>query len=222
LILLAGCEKEENDKDKEKEFEFDFSTGYDGWIGGFSDHADTSTADYNLEFIRTRLPAPLDTTKMALKIGGTNRSDDLFMFIKRKFAGLEPNENYEIEFEIQFASNVPTNQIGVGGPPDAVMLKAGAVLYEPLSILNTTEGIYRMNIDHGLQMNEGKDMINLGTIGVSDTTTQYTLVTKKNKSKPFKIKTNSSGELWVIIGTDSGFESRTELYYNKIKIKFDD
>jgi hypothetical protein len=63
-------------------------------------------------------------------------------------------------------------------------------------------------------------MYNIGTIGVSDNTTQYTQISRNNNSRLFSITTNSSGEVWIIIGTDSGFEARTELYYNKITITF--
>lgn len=218
-IFFVSCKKEDNNPNA-KIFTYDFSSSQDGWIGGFSDHHDTSTADFNLVFLRTNLPSPLNTSKQSLKLGGTNRSDDLFMFLKRQITGLNPNTTYKIKFEVEFASNTPTNQVGVGGSPDAVMLKAGATLIEPISTLNTAQAMYRMNINQGRQMSEGIDMNNLGTIGVADNTTQYTLITKNNSSKLFTIKTNASGEVWVIIGTDSGFESRTELYYDKITITF--
>ena len=217
-IFFAGCNKDDDKNPNPKTFTFDFSASTDGWIGGFSDYQDTSTADYNLTFTRTTLPAPLNTSKYVLKLGGTNRSDDLFMFLKRKIIGLQPNKEYNIKFDVEFASNVPTNKVGVGGPPDAVMMKAGATAVEPISTYNTTESTYRMNINQGQQMNEGTDMTNLGTIGVADNTTQYTLISRNNNSKLFKVTTNASGELWVIVATDSGFESRTELYYNKITI----
>ena len=35
---------------------------------------------------------------------------------------------------------------------------------------------------------------------------------------PIEVKSNDSGELWLIIGTDSGFESTTTIYYNRIKV----
>lgn len=218
-IFFVGCNKDE-DSPNAKIFTYDFTTSQDAWIGGFSDHHDTSTADYDLVFLLTTLPAPLNTSKNALKIAGTNRSDDLFMFIKRKMTGLEPNKTYRIRFDVEFASNTPTNLVGVGGSPDAVYMKAGATLYEPLSTYMAHENTYRMNIDHGNQSQDGADMYNIGTIGVARNTTQYTLISRNNKSRLFTITTDTNGEVWVIIGTDSGYESRTELYYNKITITF--
>jgi len=37
----------------------------------------------------------------------------------------------------------------------------------------------------------------------------------------FNIATNAEGSVWVCIGTDSGFEGTTTLYYNKIELTFD-
>jgi hypothetical protein len=223
VFFSVGCKESDNVPGPIRPisniFSYDFTASQDGWVGGFADHFDTTSTDFNLVFARTNLPAPLNTSKKALKLAGTNRSDDLFMFLKRKITGLNPNTNYEIKFEVEFASNVPTNKVGVGGSPDAVMLKAGATLVEPISSL-TSDGHYRMNIDHGSQMQQGIDMKNLGTIGVSDNVTEYTLLTKNNSSQLFTLRTNASGEVWVIIGTDSGFESRTELYYAKITVTF--
>jgi hypothetical protein len=33
----------------------------------------------------------------------------------------------------------------------------------------------------------------------------------------FKAKTDSKGKIWLIVGTDSGFEATTALYYSSIK-----
>jgi len=218
-IFFIGCNKDD-DNSSPKTFTYDFSTSQYGWIGGFADHPDTSATDYNLIYSRTNLPAPLNTAKQALKIGGTNRSDDLFMYIKKKIEGLEPNKTYKIKFEVDFASNAPTNQVGVGGSPDAVWMKAGAMLIEPESIFQSSAGLYLMNLDKGNQSTDGANMYNIGTIGVSDNTNQYTQISRNNNSRLFSITTNSSGKVWIIIGTDSGFEARTELYYNKITITF--
>jgi hypothetical protein len=198
---------------------FDFSTGYEEWSGDFADYPVSDSIFYELEFKRENLPLPLDTTKYALMIKGNNHSDDLFMFIKRKISGLLPNTTYQLLFDIEFASNAPTNAMGVGGPPgEAVTMKAGATLIEPLKI--ASDGYYLMNIDKGNQVGRGVDMDTLGHVGVSDTTTVFTLINRNNSSHLFTITSDSNGELWVCIGTDSGFESTTMLYYNQITLAF--
>lgn len=220
-MQLIGCQRDDaDDNGGPRVFTFDFASGQDGWTGGFADHPDTVNTDYDLVFTRAALPAPLNNSKQALKIGGTNRSDDLFMFIKRKIEGLPANRKYQITFGVEFASNTPTNQVGVGGSPDAVWMKAGARTSEPLSLKDKTDGFFKMNLNKGFQSTDGPDMYNIGTIGVADNTTQYTLISRNNLSRPFEITTSPSGDVWVIIGTDSGFEARTVLYYSKVTVTF--
>ena len=200
-------------------FSYDFSTGYDGWSGDFADYPVTDSIFYELEFTRINLPTPLNTSSYALMINGNNHSDDLFMFIKRKISGLLPNTTYQLHIDVEFASNAPTNAIGVGGPPgEGVVMKAGASVFEPLKI--DSSGFYLMNIDKGNQAIGGVDMDTIGHVGVSDTTTVFTLINRNNSSNLFTITTDGNGEVWVCIGTDSGFEATTKLYYNLINLTF--
>jgi len=200
-------------------FYFDFNTGYDGWTGDFADYPVGDSVWYDLRFFRTQLPLPLDTSIYALKITGINYSDDLFMFIKRKITGLQPNTTYALFIDVEFASNAPTNAFGVGGPPgEAVTMKAGATLIEPQKV--DVSGYYLMNIDKCNQVGPGTDMDTIGHVGVSDTTTVFRLINRNNAARLFIITTDSSGEVWVCIGSDSGFEARTTLYYNSITLEF--
>ncbi len=200
-------------------FSYDFTTGYDEWTGDFADYPVTDSVFYELEFGRETLPSYIDPSKHALKISGKNHSDDLFMFIKRKVPGLSPNTTYQVRFEVEFASNSPTNWFGVGGAPgESVVMKAGATTIEPLKI--NTDGFYLMNIDKSNQVQPGKDMDTIGHVGVADTTTLFALINRNNSSHLFTVTTDANGEVWVCIGTDSGFEARTTLYYNQINLTF--
>jgi hypothetical protein len=202
-----------------QKFSYNFTSGYEGWAGDFADYPVMDSVFYELEFIRTTLPDPLNTGKYALKITGKNHSDDLFMFIKRKISGLLPNTTYRLLIDIEFASNAPTNAMGVGGPPgEGVTLKAGATIDEPLKV--DSSGFYLMNINKGNQSQPGTDMDTIGHVGVSDTTTAFTLIKRNNSTHLFSITTDANGEVWVCIGTDSGFESTTTLYYNQIDLTF--
>ena len=200
-------------------YAYGFIDGYDGWTGDFADYPVTDSIFYELEFIRTTLPAPLDTSKYALKITGNNHSDDLFMFIKRRMTGLAPNTTFQLQVDVDFASNAPTNAFGVGGPPgEGVRMKAGASIVEPIKI--DSSGFYLMNIDKGNQSSPGVDMDTIGHVGVSDTTTVFTLINRNNATHLFTITTDANGEVWVCIGTDSGFEATTTIYYNQITLTF--
>lgn len=199
---------------------FDFSGGFDGWSGDFADYPSADSAFYELKFARTTLPAPLDTGKHALMIRGANHSDDLFMFIKKRITGLTPNKIYKVFIDVEMASAAPTHAVGIGGAPgESVFLKAGATLVEPRKV--ESGGFYSMNIDKSNQASPGADMDTIGHIGVSDTTTVFTLISRTNADHPFSLSTDDRGEIWICIGTDSGFEGTTTLYYNKITLSFD-
>ncbi len=219
LLLAFACEKEETTREQ-VDFSYDFETNAEGWTGDFSDYPAQNNSLYDLEFEWDTLPAPLSEGEHALRIGGNNYSDDLFMFIKKKVENLPPNTSFNVDFDIQLASIYPTNAVGIGGPPaEAVVLKAGVTLEEPIKQVNTSDH-YEMNIDKGNQSNAGADMEVLGHVGVTDTTTVYTLIDRDNLTKPFSFTSDSTGVAWICIGTDSGYEGRTELYYNKIKVSF--
>ncbi len=200
-------------------FTYDFAAGYDGWTGDFADYPPSDSVLYELAFSRTTLPAPLNTSKQALMITGKNHSDDLFMFLKKKITGLLPNTTYTIKIEIECASRAPTNGFGVGGAPgEGVILKAGATLIEPVKVVQ--EDHYRMNINKANQGLPGPDMDTIGHVGVADTTTVFAFINRSNAGHLFTLTTNASGEAWICIGSDSGFEATTTLYYSKITLTF--
>jgi uncharacterized protein (TIGR02145 family) len=211
-------------KTNSQTFSYSFSTDQEGWTHGFSDYPIGEEDFYELDFYWSPLPQPLNTDENSLYITGNNHSDDLFMFIKKQITGLSPNTTYQITIEVEFASIYMTNGMGVGGAPgEGVTMKAGATLYEP----DTINGFdylgydgWIMNLDKCNQTCPGPDMDTIGHVGVADTTTVYTLKTNNNISHPFTITTDDNGTVWIIIGTDSGFEATTSLYYNQINIVF--
>jgi len=63
----------------------------------------------------------------------------------------------------------------------------------------------------------------LGNIAVDFDTKDYVLITRTNggsNASSFIAKSSSKGELWLIVGTESGFEGVTTLYYTKIDVVF--
>ncbi|MNL52328.1 hypothetical protein D3C87_1754910 [compost metagenome] len=56
----------------------------------------------------------------------------------------------------------------------------------------------------------------IGDIGNGTDKVGYKLLTKTGE---FKGKTDANGNLWLIFGTDSGFEATTTLYYTSVKVK---
>lgn len=200
-------------------FKFDFANGLGGWEGGFADYPVGEEVHYELKWGWQRMPKPLDGH--GLYLSGNNHSDDLFMFAKRRIEGLQPNTPYALGFNVTLATDTPTGCFGVGGAPgESVWVKAGASVIEPMP-MEMDDKYYRMNIDKGNQAQGGKDAMVLGNIANSNTDCNkpvYELKSLSNSTAPFEVHTDQSGGLWVLVGTDSGFESTTSLYYASIVI----
>lgn len=223
FIALSGCGLS-SDESSFYVFNYaaDFGRSLDEWTGDFADYpaGENDSIEFELRVARESLPSNLNAEK-ALMISGNNHSDDLFMFIKRKVTGLSPSTDYTIAFDIELASNAPIGSAGIGGAPgESVFLKVGAVPSEPKKVIE--KGYYRMNIDKGNQSQSGEDMTVIGNIAVAANTTDFTRIVRSNTSSnaPFQVRSSSKGELWLIIGTDSGFEGVTTLYYTQVNVVF--
>ena len=218
---LTACKKNNDSAPAPIILNDKFETSAQGWTGDFADYPSDSAPDfYKLSFSSALLPAPLDQTKKGIRISGINHSDDLFMFMKKKITGLKPNQVYNVKFEINFASNAPANQVGVGGAPgESVYLGAGLSSAEPQKVINAQDKYYRMNIKKINQGQNGDEMRVIGNIANGTQKADYKLIQRTGE---FKGKTNSKGEVWIIIGTDSGYEAETTLYYTSIKATFNE
>jgi hypothetical protein len=225
-----GCSTAAPDKGKDTtpkapiEVSFRFDKDKAGWDGGFVDlPVDYDKSAYELEFSYKDIPMTNKTDK-GLFLRGQNRSDDLFMFITKKLneeTGLKPNASYKAELSFDLATNVASGMMGIGGSPGTgVIVKAGIVNTEPkiLEGDHNSSKFYLLNIDIGNQTEPGKDLTVLGNVekvDSEDESYQY-----KSFRHSFDITTNENGECFVVIGTDSGFEGLTQLYYTNIKLVF--
>jgi hypothetical protein len=209
-------------------FEFDFRHGAQGWEAGF--------AEYAPEMEGMQLEAGIRPLSSELKIEGTgyylqgmNRADDLFMFLKRRLGtddGVVPGQEYRIKFTIVFASNVPSGAAGIGGPPgEAVFLKAGASTVEPEVYLDSATNYYLMNVDKGSGNSDSGGVASvIGDIanGLSadeiDMENPPYVSLKRQHEHEYTVTASPDGELWLLVGTDSGFEGLTGIYYQRIAV----
>lgn len=201
-----------------------FKDSVSGWTGDFADHPiDTTGYKLNLELDTLPYKINTDSTKKGIRVSGINLNDDLFMYIKRRVTGLRKNTTYELLFAVRVASNAAVGEAGLGGVlGDSVYLKVGASAYEPESQI--VDGNYRINVDKGNLAEGGADMIPIGHVGVANKTVDYAILTRfsTNISSNFQATTNDEGELWLIVGTDSGYKVRTTLYYTQIDVVFNE
>ena len=206
-------------------YQSDFSVDEDGWTGGFADYPhDVLPEDWNMQFGYEPLPASLNVDASGLMLQGSNHSDDLFMYAKRPYDGLMPNTTYRVFFHVTLASNAPTGTVGVGGSPgDSVYVKACVSVVEPHAVVVAGDNHWRMNIDKGNQASSGRDAVTIGTIGVElpgvGGGPLYKMKTLEN-SLPLFVTTDDQGTVWLLVGTDSGFEALTRIYLADITVEF--
>lgn len=202
-------------------YSFGFQNSHNGWIGGFCDYPASDVGYYDLVTARKTLPRSLDPSRWGLYLGGTNHSDDLFMYLKRRISGLSACTAYRVHFKVEIATNAPSGCFGIGGAPgEAVFVKAGASTVQPQSLLEE-DGWYWMNIDKGHQSQAGVNSIMLGDIANTNTdcdAPRWEYKTLDSKSSFVRSRTDSDGRLWLFVGTESGFEGRTTLYYTRIAV----
>jgi hypothetical protein len=208
---------------------FDFRNGALGWQAGFADYPPSTDKDgfYELKAEIRSLPAELGVSGTGFYIQGANHSDDLFMFMKRRLDtadGMIAGQTYQVTFALVFASNAPSGCGGIGGPPgEGVYLKAGASPAEPLALLDTSPlaSCLRMNVDHGGASQGGIAASTTGNIanGRPCDLGPYPFVSiQRTHQHTSLVNANSKGELWLLVGTDSGFEGFTSLYYQRIDV----
>ena len=203
---------------------YDFDTGSKGWLPGFSDYS-LQTDDLRMLAELRALPEEIGPARSGYFIQGMNRSDDLFMFLKKQVTsddGLKANQAYRFAFDIRFASNAPTGCVGVGGSPgDSVYLKAGASAEEPVTTLDAGRDVH-ITIDKGQQATGGREAGVVGTIGNGTPCerSKYPYVNvRRVYAHPTPVNSGMRNSLWLLVGTDSAFEGLTGLYYQSITVR---
>ena len=197
-----------------------------GWQGGFADYFQGRERDQQLkwEYRNNDHPSAGEVNhRPSLYIQGVNNTDDLFMFFTKTLGaadGIKPNTSYLIGYGINFSSNSPSNCAGIGGAPgESVFLKAGASSIQP-RVSPDEEGIQRLNIGHGQQGRSGKAVSVVGNIANGqDCPANPTFVRMLRKDiHPTLVTTGADAKLHLIVGTESGFEGMTRLYYHGITV----
>jgi len=210
---------------------YDFRNGSQGWQAGFADYPPaTDNGFYDLKAEIRSLPLELGINGTGFYIQGNNHSDDLFMFLKRRLSsadGIVAGQTYEITFKVVFASNAQTGCVSVGGPPgEAVWLKAGGSPAEPRALLTPPSdprvfSYLLMNVDKSNQSQSGiaaSVVSNIANGHACDLSSQPYLSLERVHQHTSLVNANSNGELWLLVGTDSGYEAVTSIYYQRIDV----
>jgi hypothetical protein len=204
----------------------DFRAGSDGWASDVSDFSEATRPE---DFLSQTGEAPpdFDARDGYFRLAASNRSDDLFMYMRRPLTmsdGLSANTSYEIGYEVEFLSDAPSGCAGIGGAPgESVWMKVGASPEEPVPL--GENGEFRLSVDKGGQSEGGEAAEVAGVIanGISceialqQNPAPYVLVTLRHTLDD-PVTSAADGSLWAFVGTDSGFEGRTSIYYDRIQI----
>jgi hypothetical protein len=142
--------------------------------------------------------------------------------LTRKVDGLRPNTRYDLGMTIAFASNAQSGCVGIGGAPgESVWLKAGATDHEPQVAVPAGQTHLRVHVDIGAKSQGGADA------SVVDDIANGTPCDPGGGDPPYValerthqhvggVTSNAAGEIWLVVGSDSGFEGTTALYYRRI------
>lgn len=202
---------------------YNFDNGLEGFEVSFADLPVDADVDnlYELNYEHKEIPVDGNESK-GLYLTGHNRSDDLFMYCYKKIGkedGLKPNTKYEMNLSFRVATNVPGGMMGIGGSPgESVYVKAGIVNKEPAPVIDDNN-YYRLNLDKSNQGNGGKDLALLGNMAKTDGSMDESYAYKSFETKAI-VETDSKGNAFIVIGLDSGFEGKTEVYLDNILVNY--
>jgi len=212
MLSLTSCDI---DYASDTDYYYDFRQGSQQWQAGFSDYPSDNADIYQLDSGLRPLPTGFSGTGYYLQ--GMNRSDDLFMYLKRQISGLEPSTRYQLAVSVRLLTDVGANCVGVGGAPgESVYLKFGYAATEPQQ-----DGYY-LNADKGNQSQDGSQGRVIGNIAATELGCDGQRFASKSVSgggaSALQFTSNADGSIWVFVGTDSGFEGLTRLYYQQLQL----
>ena len=195
------------------------AAGFDGWQASYADYTPGMEATIAFASGHEPLPAPLDANS-GVFLTSDNSSDDVFMYLWRPVTGLEPNRRYRVEVTVAFATNAPPGCVGIGGAPgESVYLKAGAAPREPANVVSG--GLVVPNFDKGNQAQGGTEAVVVGDFaqlvpGGDCVAPSYQFKTLTTNGAGPTVTSDATGRLWLVVGTDSGYEGNTRIYWREI------
>lgn len=205
----------------ETKFSYDFNQNDCGFKAVFADyHNDGNNYEsYEMKSDYRTIPVSGSESK-GLYICSFNRSDDMFMGYVKRLEGLNANTEYQFSITFKLATNVAAGGFGIGGDPsDSVYVKTGIMSKEP-AIEKDLAGNFRFsNIDMGHQSQGGENANVVGNLAKPDGNDDNRFAFKEF-STVIKATADANGSVYLLIGTDSGFEGFTEYYIDDITVVY--
>lgn len=224
LTMMAGCTSAMAVSEGTNSVTFDFEKDDAGFTPIYADYPASEGAEEFYELQHDYGKVPIDGAGNGIFISGNNHSDDLFMGYVKALEGFAPARTYHFTASFKLATDVEGGLVGVGGAPgESVAVKCGITQTEPTALPMEHGGVvyYRLNIDAGRQGNGGKDMVVVGDMAKAENNrpSEYEF---KEFTAEFDIVANVLGKVYLVIGTDSGFEATTSYYLDDISITWEE
>lgn len=217
LVLLLGlyaCNSDKrNDVDPIRTMNSEFETGTEGWIGDYALYSQSDTSKIAFVMEKDSLPSAIDSLKFSLRMEGTNVGDSIFLFMKKKIPGLNPEKTYKVSFDISIGTNYPDLPNATG---KNISLKAGASPNEPVKVLANKYN--NVSVKKGLWNVDGPEMAILGDVVNASGKAVYQLANRNSSSKDITVKPHTNGTIWLCVGEDTRFKGKTVLYYDHINV----
>ncbi|MDA0195904.1 MAG: hypothetical protein O2887_16545 [Bacteroidetes bacterium] len=225
VILALGCRKQDDPfvDPLAGRATYNFEEGLQGWEGGFADFPLDFEDSVMFELDTAILP--VGTPERTVRLSGNDVNRDLFMFIKQKIGPLDPNTAYRITFVMDILAQNLEEVEEINTNP-FIVPKVGASTMDPklITTADTDELGYlgmTLNIDKGNGNSGGLDMIALSPVELSTDPGASTSPASINSgSEVFRATTDSNGEIWLIIGTDSESGMKHAVYLDNLLIEF--
>ena len=233
-VALYSC-KDDSDKvdvidvpGQAIELAYDFESDDEGWNAGISDIPSGELDNYFLDAEQVS-DVPFDSNG-ALRVSASNPNNEFFLYVSKKITGLEPNTNYNVSFDVDFAASVTVDTTGIDTTGvvgdtidvdlvnlnDSIIMKAGAVAEEPATEPDDLDFL-RLIFDKGEVGIDGSDMVVIGRYSGSGDFLKQSV----SNEDLFLVTTNEDGELWLVLGAESTGED-VELYFDSINVEIDE
>jgi len=220
LVLATGSCKDDNAEPNKAIvlLETDFNKGADGWKAVYAAYPEADADFYELVSGIKPLPASLDQTKSSFLLSGNNHSDALQMFLVKQLSGLTPKTSYSVETEVELASKYPDGSIGIGGSPGNSVYLVSKYSTLGYTLNKDKSGNIELVMSKVESTPESVLNVDLGDVSIPSDQYVYQLISRKKASAPEVVQSDQQGKLWAVIGTWSGFEGISSLYYTRIKV----
>lgn len=196
---------------------FDFERDDGGFTPIYADYPGGEGVEEFYELRHGHEKVPIDGTGKGLFLSGNNHSDDLFMGYYKELTGFRPGQLYAFHVTFRLATQVDGGMIGVGGSPGASVYVKGGVAMERPERVQDELSYYRLNLDKGNQGLGGVDLALLGNLE-KEKTVRSGEYEWKEFSFDVRARADTEGRLWLVLGTDSGFEAVSSYYLDDIAL----